>query len=316
MYRACMFGGIVSIASILLSHPDSLTAYEAPPLEAPALEFVDDSLAHRVLLSQVTLPEIPDVDYGKVARLAVTATAQALAPLISAEPTPVVEPQPSPPEEEDSLAQEPPTLKIQAPDVVEMGHLIVVKFEYGGGPVRECEKVFDPPISDSNFAPSTDPNMMFFTAPEGIYTLRVLCIGKTKGYCRDEVKIHVRNPRPEPKVEIAKTTAPPTPRILLKKWLSESVTSSNLRDEAREIAKAGHDTAAALRLDPSQGDPIELWQVNVATRLGAAAKGWNINPKGNSFFQYMAELHEQNKSLPEANSPNFIDSMSSLLEGK
>ncbi len=114
---------------------------------------------------------------------------------------------------------EAPIVSIKVPTEIVMPHLVPVVLEYTGGPVREVEVTITPPPAegdkvygfkevmgpDGEAIQVIDQNKFFITGEPRVYAIHVLAIGAERGYCEQEARVVIRDPRPAVVKEAAKS---------------------------------------------------------------------------------------------------------------
>lgn len=220
--------------------------------------------------------------------------AQAPAPT---EPTPTPEPSPAG-----------PTLKIKVtPPQGTLGHAIHIELEETGA-IRERDVTVVPVPSDGDFFPhASDPRRFAFVGEVGIYTIKAIVIGEKKGYAEQEVRVEIRDPRPQPP---SKTEQPTQPEELVRQWASQ-VNSANRQAEASEIAKAARATSEKLKSRQIGAErAIDEWGTSAYLRIGNSFAVWQ------GFFGHMRELYAENSRLKDSNPTAFLESLAEILEGR
>jgi hypothetical protein len=235
------------------------------------------------------------------------------------EPPVAEDPQPAP---EVAAETQAPTIKIEGPAEIEVGHLVRVKIKHDGGPIRECELDWEPVIPPEDFWESPDKTEFHFTAPPGRYGLKILVIGRDKGYDSKTYTVVIKErpaPAAKPSPQAEQPASDPLKRL---RQYAEQVKSANRAAELAHVSRAAH---AAANLAPDEINTperaVEAWANEAFRNLGLDGyKPWKI------FFATKGDSRDERKSVislfetaakaPGYDPANLLDNLGLALEGK
>jgi len=211
-----------------------------------------------------------------------------------------------------------PDCKIVMEEAVDVGELIHVEFEEGGGPVRErVIEIFDQDgkeLPKTNIQPVDDQHFVFAAKP-GVWTVHVIWTGRDKGLDRKPAAVIVRElptpPAPPPAAASVKADGA-KPDELFKSW---APVTANRGAEGKVIAQAAREIAQAARGKPDkEARAFDDWSNLCYARLLTAYAPWNKLAGGKSFFENMRDLFADNADKHKMAASELLDAVAGILE--